>query len=702
MSQIVRSVCPLDCPDTCSMLVTVRDSRAVELKGNPDHPFTRGALCGKMNHYLEVVYSNERLRTPLRRVGPKGKGQFEPISWPAAISEIASRFDQIRNSSAGPQAILPYSYYGTMGKLQSSSLDRVFFHRIGASKLERTICASAGTLGYEYTVGAGRFGADPLAVTKCKLILNWGSNTVQTNAHLWSFMVEARKHQGAKLICIDPYQSETAQRSDLHLPIRPGTDAALALGLMHVIFREGWQDQDYLDRFCVGSDQLRERALLEYSPEKVSRITGLQIAAIEQLAHDLARIQPSLIRLNYGLQRHYGGGMAVRTIACLPAVTGSWRYAGGGALLSTSGIYDLNSHDVTRPDLSPELTRTVNMNQLGEALSGELPGPPVKALYVYNCNPAAVSPNQMKVLDGLRREDLFTVVHDLFQTDTADFADIILPATSQLEHEDIHGSYGHHELMHNQPAIRPLYESKPNVEVFRLLAKEMGLEAELFPDDRTLIQRMLKGGPRVSQIDYDSLSRDHSVRLTGNSDFLPYAEGRFLTESGKCELYSERMKRDGFDPLPNYTPPAEDPQGDKELVSRYPIQMISPPKGSFLNSTFGGNSWHKKRAGEPSVEISHEDASARGLTHGQWVVVENSRGKFIARALLNGRVSRGVACARGIHWNKHSPGNTGINATTSSGLTDMGGGALFFDNLVEIRHLSANEQRDLELGSVDS
>ena len=689
---VVHAVCPLDCPDTCSMQVTVADGQAVALKGNPDHSFTRGALCGKMNHYLDLVYSPNRLQTPLRRNGSKGSGQFEPISWPEAIRTIAAKFKSIASSPHGPQAILPYSYYGTMGKLQASSLDRRFFHRLGASKLDRTICASAGSLGYEYTVGQGRFGADPLAVPGCKLIINWGSNTVQTNAHLWSLMVDARKKNGARLIAIDPYRSETAEKSDHHIQPRPGTDAALALGLMHVIFTENLQDQDYLDHHCIGTQELKSRVLQDYAPAQVAAITGLSEAEIKNLARELATAHPSLIRLNYGLQRHFGGGMAVRTIACLPAITGAWRHPGGGTLLSTSGSYDFNMHALTRPDLSPPGTRTINMNQLAEALAGELPGPPVQGLYIYNCNPAAVSPNQRKVLEGLKRDDLFTVVHDLFTTDSAEYADIVLPATSQLEHADLHGSYGHHEVMLNSQAILPLHKAKSNNDVFRMLAHELQFEPESFPDDESLIREALNGGPHVSGITLESLKLNPSQRLNlADGVHLPYANGGFATPTGKCELYSDRMKTDGLDPLPAYTPPAEDPQMQPELAARFPIQLLSPPKGSFLNSTFGGSTWHMKRAGDPSVEMADDDAAARHIENDDWVIVYNDRGQFLARVVLNQRVKPGVACARGIHWNKHSPGGQGINATTSSGLSDMGGGALFFDNLVQVRKPSPDE-----------
>ncbi|MFM7591581.1 MAG: molybdopterin-dependent oxidoreductase, partial [Isosphaeraceae bacterium] len=517
----------------------------------------------------------------------------------------------IAASAHGPQAILPYSYYGTMGKLQASSLDRVFFHRLGASKLDRTICASAGSQGYEYTVGAGRFGADPMAVPGCRLIVNWGSNTVQTNAHLWSLMVDARRESGAKIITIDPYRSETAEKSDQHLRIRPGTDAALALGLMHVIFRDSLHDQAYLDDYCTGGESLKARVLAEYSPEIVAGITRLTTVEIETLARELATTQPSLIRLNYGLQRHFGGGMAVRTIACLPAVTGAWRHPGGGALLSTSGTYDFNMAGLTRPELVPAGTRTVNMNQLAEALAGELPGPPVMGLYVYNCNPAAVAPNQAKVLEGLKRYALFTVVHELFMTDSADYADIVLPATSQLEHADLHGSYGHTEVMLNFQSIEPLAEARSNNDVFRALAAEMQFDAELFPNDEKLMEIALRGGPHVREISVASLKEKPYQRLHLPEVHMPYQIGGFQTESGKCEIYSEAMKRAGLDPLPAYTPPAEDPMNCVELAAKYPIQMVSPPKGSFLNSTFAGSLWHRKRAGEPSLEMADEDAMAR-------------------------------------------------------------------------------------------
>jgi anaerobic selenocysteine-containing dehydrogenase len=681
---VIKCVCPLDCPDTCSMEVEVEDGVAVALRGDRDHPFTRGALCGKMAGYLDHVYRPDRVLRPLRRVGAKGEGKFEPIGWDEALGEIAGRFRAIAGSADGPQAILPYSYYGTMGKIQSSGLDRRFFHRLGASILDRTICASAGAAGYEYTLGRGRLGADPMAVPGCKLILNWGSNTAVTNSHLWSLMVDARR-DGATLVAIDPYRSPTASRCDWHIAIRPGTDAALALGLMHVIWRDGLEDADYLARATVGADDLRRRALAEYPPEKVAAITGVDVDTIETLARRYAAEHPSLIRLNYGLQRHYGGGMAVRTIACLPAIVGAWRHVGGGALLSTSGTYDLAEDRLKRLDLAPAGTRVVNMNELAEALHGELPGPPVRGLYVYNSNPASVAPDQRRVLEGLKRVDLFTVVHEQVFTDTTDYADIVLPATTQLEHVDIHASYGHHFVMLNTPAIAPRGEARSNSDVFRDLAARLGFEAALFPDDDALIREALDGGPKVAGITLERLREEPSIRLTLPESYAPFADGVFPTPSGKCELYSERMAAAGLDPLPTYTPPREDPQTRPDLATRYPLQLLSPPRPAFLNSTFAGTAKHRGRAGEPTVEMAAEDAESRRLADGDLAEVYNGRGSFLARVALNGTVRPGVAVAPGLYWSRLVPGGSNANSTTSSALTDMGGGATFFDNLVEVR-----------------
>jgi anaerobic selenocysteine-containing dehydrogenase len=674
------------------MVVTVRDGRAVDLRGDPEHPFTRGFLCGKVARYLDRVYHPDRLLYPQKRVGPKGQGRFARISWEEAIETVASRFGEIAASADGPEAIVPYSYAGTMGILQGSSLDRRFFHALGASLLARTICASAGSAGCDVTLGT-RAALDPSTVLRSRYIINWGSNTCVTNTHLWTLMHHARK-AGARIVTIDPFKSRTAERSDWWIPIRPGTDAALALGMMHILWRDGLQDTDYLRRYCLGTEELRDRVLREYSPERVAAITGIPARDIEQLTQEYATTRPALIRVNYGMQRHGGGGMAVRTITCLPAVVGAWRDTGGGALLSTSKLYPWATARLERPDLIPPGTRTVNMVQLAEALNGELPGPPVRAMYVYNANPAAVCPDQSRVLTGLRREDLFTVVHEQFQTDTADYADILLPATTQLEHFDIHGSYGHLFVQVNEPAIPPPGEAKPNTEVFRLLARRLGFDPQLFnATDEELAAEALDGTtsptgfpPReaFAGITLDRLLAEGPIRLNLPANYAPFAKGGFGTPSGKCEFYSPAMAARGMDPLPTYIPPHEDPQTRPDLAEHYPLQMVSPPEPSFLNSTFVNVGVLRQQAGEPTVHIHPDDAAARGIAGGEIVRVFNDRGSFRAKARVGRTVKRGVVVSQGIWWNKYAADNVNCNTTTSSALTDLGEGATFFDNLVEV------------------
>jgi anaerobic selenocysteine-containing dehydrogenase len=702
----VKAVCPHDCPDTCGMVVTVDNTtkRAIELRGDKEHPFTRGFLCQKVHNYLDRVYHPDRLRYPLKRTGRKGEGKFERIDWDEAIRTIADRFREIAASPAGPQAILPYSYAGTMGKLMYGSLDRRFFNRLGASLLDRTICATAGAAGCDITLGT-RAMVDPEAAVNCRYIVNWGSNTSVTNMHFWKVEHEARK-RGAKIVTIDPYKSPTAAKSAWWLPIRPGTDAALALGVMHIIFREGWQDEDFLKNYCVGAKELRERTLNEYPPELVAQITGLSVEEIELFAREYTRADdlfggPALIRVNYGLQRHGGGGMAVRTITCLPALTGDWRYPGAGAFLSTSKAYPFDDNYLTRPDLVPRGTRTINMIQLAEALHGELPGPLVQALFVYNSNPAAVNPDQSRVLSGLMREDLFTVVHDQFQTDTADFADIVLPATSQLEHFDIHSSYGHLYVQSNNPAIAPLGESKPNTVVFRLLARALGFEPQLFDETDEELARRSLGEPGVDTKGWGlaegvaSALRDVTleatkagpVRLNLPQNWAPFAAGHFPTPSGKCELYSAREARAGRDPLPHYIPPHEDPQTKPDLAAKYPLQLLTPPASSFLNSTFVNVDGLRKAAGERTLEIHPTDAAKRGIADGQMVDVFNGRGRFRAKAVHADTVKPGVVVSLGLWWRKWTDDGVNCNATTSTAPTDFGGGATFFDNLVEVAAL---------------
>ncbi|PYS01667.1 MAG: molybdopterin oxidoreductase [Acidobacteria bacterium] len=670
-NQIIRAVCPHDCPDTCAMLVEVDESgRAVRVRGDPEHPFTHGGLCVKVAHYEKRTYHRERLLYPMKRASHKGEGKFVRISWDEALETIAPRLKAIAQKN--PQSILPYSYAGTMGLLQGGSMDRRFFHRLGASLLDRTICSTAGMFGMRYTVGAS-VGTNPETVDQAKYILIWGSNIITSNIHLWRYILKARS-RGAKIVTIDPLRTKTGEQSDEHIPIMPGTDGALALAMMHIIIRDGLQDQDYVDRYTIGFEALKER-VKEYPPSRVSEITGISEATIERITHEYATQSPAFIRVNYGLQRHAGGGMAVRNIFCLPGLIGSWRYPGGGAVLSTSGFFKYNNPGLERPDLIAGHPRTINMSQLGEAL--RCADPPVEAIVVYNSNPGAVAPNQQRVLDGLKREDLFTVVLEHFQTDTADYADVLLPATTQLEHLDIHRSYGHTYAMLNMPAIRPLGESKPNTEIFRLLAKRMGFDEPCFDDsDEDLIRQALTG---VKGISLDELKDKGWVSLRIGD--APFAEGNFPTPSGKCEFYSERLK--DLDPLPTYVPPREDRLSNPALAQKFPLVLISPPAHHFLNSTFV-NLFQEKEVG-PALEIHAVDAAARHIADGSPVQIFNGRGGFLARAVVTDRTRPGVVCAPSIWWNKLVPGGRNANSTTSEELTDLGGGATFYDNLVDVR-----------------
>ena len=667
------------------MLVTVQDGRAIRVAGDPEHPFTRGFLCTKVNRYVERTYHPDRLLYPMRRVGPKGAGVFERISWDEAIGEIADRLNVIRSSSDGPQSILPYSYAGTMGILQGSSIDRRFFHAIGASMLDRTICSMAGTVGMRMTVGAN-IGADPEGLPESDLVLLWGTNTLTSNPHMWPLVLEARE-RGASVIAIDPIRTRTAAQCDEWIAIRPGTDAALALGMMHVLLERGLQDDDYIAAHTLGFDELRER-VKEYSPERVSEITGIPAETVVSLGERYGRARSAFIRVNYGLQRHGGGGMAVRTIACLPALTGHWRRPGGGVQLSSSANFAFNTPVVQRPDLSPKV-RTINMIRLGEALTtpnGDVGGPPVRALVVYNSNPAAVAPDRNAVLEGLRREDLFTVVMEHFQTDTADYADILLPATTQLEHWDVHLSYGHHYVSLNRPSIEPLGESLPNSEIFRRLARRMGLdEPSLRDDDLTVIRQALDSpSPNLKGVTLEALLERGWMRLNVPKPYLPFAGGAFLTPSGKCEFYSARMEQMGLDPLPAFTAPYEFPENVPDLAARYPLTLISSPAHQFLNSTFVNIAPLRRAAREPECLLHPDDAERRGIGVGARVVIHNDRGAFTAVARIEATIRPGVVWAPSIWWGKFAADGANANQTTSQRETDMGRGPVFYDNLVEV------------------
>ncbi|HKX27867.1 MAG TPA: molybdopterin oxidoreductase family protein [Blastocatellia bacterium] len=699
--QIVRGACPHDCPDTCALVITVQNGEAIKVAGAEDHPTTNGFLCTKVNRYLERTYSPQRVLYPMKRVGEKGKGLFTRISWDEALDTIAAKYREL--AADDPQSIQPYSYAGTMGLVQGESMDRRFFQRLGASLLDRTICATAGVTGYRATIGL-TIGTDPERFSESRLILIWGSNPITSNVHLWPQIVEARR-RGAKVIAIDPYRSLTAEKCDQHLALLPGTDGALALAMMQVIVKENLIDRDYIERYTLGYELLRER-VMEYPPSRVATMTGLSEETIVTLAREYATTKPAVIRLNYGMQRHAGGGMAVRTVACLPALIGAWREAAGGALLSTSGTFGINTDALQRPDLIWNNPRTINMSAIGDALLGyqrvqrphlrdapeetlEPLDPPVRAIYVYNSNPVAVAPDSGRVIAGFKREDLFTVVHEIFQTDTADYADILLPATTQLEQFDIHKPYGHLYLLVNNPAIAPLGEAKPNSEVFRLLAERMGFTEDYFQDsDEELARQAISGeNPRLQGIDFDRLKEQGWARLNVPATFAPFAEGNFPTPSGKCEFFSETLAKQGIDPLPTYIPPRESVQSAPELGRRYPLAIISPPAHNFLNSSFANLPTFIKAEKEPRLELHPLDAASRGIGNGDRVRVFNDRGEFKLKAVLTDKARIGVVVAPSVWWKKLTLDGGNANDVTSQALTDLGAAATFYDALVEVEKI---------------
>jgi len=699
--RVIKAACPHDCPDTCAMHITVEGearaangtilgARAVKVAGDPAHPTTAGVLCNKVAKYLDRTYAADRVLHPQRRVGPKGpNARFETVSWDEALDTIAARFKAI--AADNPQSILPYSYAGTMGIVQANSIDRRFFHKLGASLLDRTICSNAGKAGMEITIG-GNIGPEMERFDEAKLIILWGTNPVTSSVHLWTRVTEA-KRRGAKVIAIDPYRSLSAEKCHQWLPINPGTDSALALAMMHVLVRDDLLDHDYIAKYTLGFEALKER-VAQWPPERAARLTGLAVADIEALAREYGNARgesgPAAIRINYGLQRTAGGAMACRTIACLPALTGAWKHAAGGVLLGTGGTYPVNVKALERPDLIWNQPRTINMSTLGDALL-ELNDPPVRALYVYSSNPAAVAPESGKVLEGLRRDDLFTVVHDSFITDTCDYADIVLPATTQLEHFDIHKSYGHLYWLVNQPAILPVGESKSDSEVFRLLAARMGYtEPCLFESDEEIAAVAIDTThPYNAGITFEKLKEQGWMRLNVPERWLPFAEGNFRTPSGKCEFYSEKAKALGLDPLPDFIAPRESPLSNPTLAEKYPLMVISPPARNFMNSTFGNIKSLANAEKEPYLDMHEEDARSRGIADGAMVRIFNGRGAFLARARVDNRVRPGVVAALSLWWHKNAPGGVNANAVTSQALTDLGRGPTFYDCLVEVESFGA-------------
>jgi len=726
MKRVVHAACPHDCPDACGVLITIEDGRATKIQGDPEHPVTRGFLCAKVAKYLDRVYSPDRVLYPMRRVKPKGatslregragapvapSSAFERISWDEALDEITHRLRRII-AEYGPESILPYSYGGTLGTLNGASMDRRFFHRLGASQLERSICSTAGEEGLKSVIGI-KLGTEPEQFAHSRYIIAWASNIHGNNVHLWPFIEEARR-KGAKLVVIDPYRTRTAKLADWYLPINPGTDAALALGLMYVIINENLFDADYVSRCTIGFGELKARAQ-QYPSEKVARWTGISADDIRKLAREYATTRPSVIRVNYGIQRSEGGGMAMRAVTMLPCLIGSWKDVGGGLQMSLSGSYGLNKDALEMPELMHKSlgrpARTINMVQLGSVLNS-LTAPPVQALFVYSANPAAICPNHNEVVRGLKRPDLFTVVHEQFFTDTTDYADIVLPATTFFEHKELQTAYGHYYLQVSDQAMDPVGECRSNVEMFRALAERMGFEDECFRETvDSMIDRALESpNPRLQGITRGRLEREHFIRLNfeGNEDsrraalggtdecvrphvvrdastdpFLPFAQGNFPTPSGKAEFYSETLKRQGLDPVVAFTPPNESRNGAGSKAG-FPLELLARKPDNHLNTSFAN--LPSVRVMEPwigDLEMHPTDAVARGVHDGDRVRAFNLRGEIVLKARVDGSVAPGVVAAR-LDWARFSPGGGNINVLTSEKLTDLGNAATFYSVCVEV------------------
>ena len=672
-STTVRGACPHDCPDTCALLTTVENGIAVRVQGNPAHAQTGGVLCAKVSRYPERTYHHDRILTPRRRSGPKGSGQFTEVGWDEALADIARRLHAI--AARAPEAIVPYSYAGTMGLVQGESMDRRLFHRIGASLLDRTICSTAGGEAMTHTLG-GKVGMRVEFFAESKLILIWGSNSISSNLHFWRYAQQA-KRDGARLVCIDPRKSETAEKCHEHLQLLPGTDAALALALMHQLITHDWLDHSYLAEYTLGWPELRERAL-QWTPERAAQVCGVPAQQIEALAHAYGNTQHAAIRVNYGVQRARGGGNAVRAIACLPALIGAWRHRAGGVLLSSSSHFPVQRDALQRPELMiGQRPRTINMASIGDDLlrdTSDAFGPKIEALVVYNSNPVAVAPESGKVARGFARDDLFTVVLEHFQTDTADYADYILPATTQLEHWDVHLAYGHTDVLLNRPAIAPRGGARSNAQIFRDLAAHMGFTEPCFSDSDEALCQQAYG----DKVDFQTLLEQGFATLPLPD--APFAQGNFPTASGRCEFFSAALHAMGQDGLPQHLPNYEAPGSSAD----YPLAMISPPARNFLNTTFVNVDSLQKMEGRPVLEMHPQDAAPRGIADGAVVRVFNRRGSYQCHANLNDRARPGVVNGLGIWWRKLGLVGTNVNELTSQALTDIGRGPTFYDCLVEV------------------
>ena len=681
---LVRGACPHDCPDTCAVITEVRDGKAVAFRGDPDHPFTQGWLCAKVRPYLDRVYHPDRLTQPLRRVGPKGSGQFEPISWDAAIKEITDRWKAII-AEYGAAAIQPYSYSGTLGLLQLAVCNTRFWNRMGASGLERSICGAAAETAVIATLG-GRRAPNAADIVHSKLVIIWGHNPSSTSPHFMPFLRQAQRN-GTKVIVIDPRRTLTARSADQHIQPRPATDGALALGMMNIIFSENLHDEAWLEANTVGWRELRERAC-DYPVEKVAAITGLDPELIVNLAREYATTKPAMLKFADGVQRHGNGGQTSRALSCLPAIVGQIGVRGGGLYYSTSDYVQWDDEAVGHASECPPTPHIVNMNRIGAALTGEVDDPPIKSLYVFCANPATSSPNGRLIAQGLEREDLFTVVHELFMTDTARYADIVLPATSQLEQVDLHKPYGHRHLQYNNIAIEPLGESKSNWDVMRLLAEAMGYdEPWLRQTGEEVLHEIIEASrpcnPVLEGITLERLQCEGTVPLTfpEGADNVPYADLKFPTPSGKVELWCETMRAMGLDPLPEYVEPEEfaNRKDDEQLV------LISGAAHHYVSSSLANIPRLMAKEGSPFIEINPVDAEPRGIAAGMDVLVENARGSCLLRAVVTEDVPSGVAVAPKGAWGQHAKGGRNVNWVTSDAIADLAGQSTFHSNLVTIR-----------------
>ena len=674
--RVVKLTCTHDCPDACAMLVTIRDGRAVDVAPNRAHPVTGRHLCAKVDRYLERVYSPDRVLHPLRRTGAKGSATFERVSWDAAIDEIGRRWEAIL-AAEGPAAILPYSYLGSMGTLVAFGTMHAVFHQLGASRLERTVCGGQNTALTRIT---GATWTDPENLPGAALVVVWGMDPISTSNHTWDLIRRARE-QGARLIVIDPYRSRTAARADQHVRPHPGTDAALALGMLHVILRDGLEDADFIARHTTGVEMLRDH-VKPWNPGAVAEATGIAADDVVQLAREYATTRPAVIRHGVGMQRAAGAGMALRALHCLATVTGQWRHAAGGVADARS-IRTVDIERLIRPDLGGPAPRTLNMIQLGRHLTDAALDPPIRSLFVWGANPAVIAADQQRVLAGLAREDLFTVVHEQFMTDTARFADLVLPATTMLEQEDLVGSWGLHYLGLNPQALAPLGEARSTSEVARLLAARLGFQDPLFrATDGELIALALTG----SQAERDGASMEHLradgfCRVGPPRGAAPFAEGGFPTPSGTFEFASESLGAAGLGPLPVYVPPAESPITQPALAQRYPLRLLTLKRHHSINSSYGGLPVLRRAEPEPRLEIHPDDAVARGIADGDPVRAWNDRGAVVYRAELTDRVMRGTVAAPFGHWIRNG---ASVNTLTSDRLGDIGNGPTFCDILVEV------------------